>query len=126
MLKKEGPEGKNFGKKYLKVAGLIAVFLVVFLLSLSFWLETRFAGKIILSQADKILRSRVGLTIKADRLKLNVFKLQVVLVGLQAQLWKKVLCLLIIFSARSLYFKPIGRTIVGRGPLYKESANNRT
>ena len=115
MLKKEGSEGKNFGKKYLKVAGLIAVFLVVFLLSLSFWLETRFAGKIILSQADKILRSRVGLTIKADRLKLNVFKLQVVLAGLQAQAMEKSSLPLDYFFCQKLIFQTDWRTIVGRG-----------
>jgi outer membrane protein assembly complex protein YaeT len=114
MKEKEGLKKKNKIRTFLKVSAWSAGALIFLLISFGFLLQTQFAGKLILARAAKILEKRAGLSLKAEGLSLNIFKLKAKIINLEVEFSEKNPLPVKAFSCQKISVQTSFSTLMGR------------
>ena len=120
MNEKEEPKRKSKIRTFLKIAAWSSGVLIFLLISFALFLQTRSAGNLVLSRAEKILEEKTGLGLKASRLSLNVFRLKATLNDLEIASSDKSTVPVEAFSCQKILVRTSISTLTGRDIHFKQ------
>ncbi|MDI6848858.1 MAG: translocation/assembly module TamB domain-containing protein [Candidatus Saccharicenans sp.] len=112
-MKKDDNTPKRKKRKFIRTAVRILLGLVLILIFSGLFLQTPWGGKLVLRKAGNILREKMGLSLQADSLKLNIFRLKAALSGLKISPAGKSLLPVEFISADRIIFQTGWSTITG-------------
>lgn len=83
MMEKESNGQKRKKGKLLRIVSWTLFGLVLLLVLVGLLLQTPWGGKLVLKKAGDLIQSKTGLTLQADRLRLNIFRLKATISGVK-------------------------------------------
>lgn len=112
-MEKEEKAKKDKKSKFLRIVSWTILGLVLFLILAGLLLQTPYGGRLILKKAGNILEEKTGLSLQAERLQLNFFRLKATLTGLKLTPSRVSQLPLELISADRLIFQSGWSTIAG-------------
>lgn len=83
MMEKESNGQKRKKGKLPRIVSWTLLGLVLLLVLVGLLLQTPWGGKLVLKKAGDLVKSKTGLTLQADRLRLNIFRLKATISGVK-------------------------------------------
>jgi outer membrane protein assembly complex protein YaeT len=120
MNEKEEPKGKNKIKAFFRIAAWSIGVLIFLVISFALFLQTKSGGNLILARAEKILEEKTGLSLRASRLSLNVFRLKATLDDLEIASSGKSSVPVEAFSCQKIFVRTSISTLAGGDIHFKQ------